>query len=94
MTPAQFATSRGAHRARTPVEETPASILGGYLMIDPLGRVFSDAPGRHVYGPPVLEVGLARSAVGTGWEPQRFLDRGGVWPWRPGQDGDKAPSGA
>lgn len=94
VTPAQFASFLERHQALNPVEETTASILGGYLMIDPLGRVFSDAPGCHVYGPPVLEVGLARSAVETGWDPQRFLDRGGVWPWRPSLDGEGAPSGA
>ena len=62
--------------------EGTGSILGSYLMVDPLGRAFGNATGTHVYGEPILSVGIEKSVAQTGWVPERFLSRGGVWDWR------------
>jgi len=87
LTPDQFASFVERHRALNPVVEDADAIRGGYLMVDPLGRAFSNAPGRLIYGSPVLKVGLETSAREVGWDPDKFLERGGVWDWRAGDRG-------
>ena len=91
VTPAQFAAFVETHRDLGPVVETAGAILGSYLMVDPLGRVFSNSRGRHDYGAPVLVAGLEASALQAGWLPQRFEDRGGIWDWRARDQVHRAP---
>ena len=82
VTPAQYTAFLDRHRLLAPVPEPTDAILGSYLMIDPLGRVFGDGTGRHVYSEPVLQIGLTAAAVHAGWSPTRFEARGGVWEWQ------------
>ena len=82
VTPAQFAAYVARHEALGPVVESTPSILGSYLMVDPLGRAFGNASGRHIYGEPLLRVGLEASVLQAGWRPEHFEARGGVWDWR------------
>jgi radical S-adenosyl methionine domain-containing protein 2 len=83
ITPAQYVGYLDRHWALAPVPEPTDAILGSYLMLDPLGRVFCNGTGRYVYSQPVLEVGLAAAAAQGRWSPARFDARGGSWEWRP-----------
>lgn len=82
VTKEQFDAFLERHRHLNPVVEDTGSILGSYLMVDPLGRAFGNATGTHVYGEPILSVGIEGSVAQIGWVPERFLARGGVWDWR------------
>jgi len=41
-----------------PVVEDNDAMRGSDAMVDPLGRLFGNATGRHVYSRPVVEVGV------------------------------------
>ena len=76
---------RHAHLAAegfAPVAEDNEDMTGSYVMIDPMGRFFDNVDGRLVYSPPILERGVEQAFAAVRWERQRFLDRGGLYPWR------------
>lgn len=56
-------------------------MTGSYAMIDPLGRFFSNATGRHVYSRPILDVGVAAAFSDIAFYPDRFESRGGRYDW-------------
>lgn len=64
------------------VAETNDLMRGSYVMIDPLGRFFSDAKGYHEYSLPILEVGVNAAFVQVDWYVEKFVDRGGIYDWR------------
>lgn len=75
---------RHAHLAAeglAPVVEDNAAMRGSYAMIDPLGRFFGNATGRHVYSKPILAVGVATALAQVGFEPGKFAARGGMYAW-------------
>ncbi|HVY61328.1 MAG TPA: viperin family antiviral radical SAM protein [Planctomycetota bacterium] len=82
VTREQFDNFLRRHADLNPVGEHEDEILGSYLMVDPSGRFFGNATGRHVYSRPVLEVGVDAAVRETGWSPDKFVDRGGVYEWR------------
>lgn len=63
VTASQFAAflSRHSGLATDGIEivgEDHEDIVGGYAMIDPLGRFFDDTKGHHTYSQPILDVGV------------------------------------
>ncbi len=64
-----------------PVVEDNDAMRGSYLMIDPLGRFFGNATGRHVYSRPILDVGIAAAMAEVGFVETKFEARGGRYAW-------------
>ncbi len=64
-----------------PVVEDNDAMRGSYVMIDPLGRFFGNATGRHVYSQPILQVGVRAALAEVGFEPEKFEARGGRYAW-------------
>ncbi|HOP45325.1 MAG TPA: viperin family antiviral radical SAM protein, partial [Flavobacteriales bacterium] len=63
------------------VPEINAQIRGSYVMVDPAGRFFDNAEGRHRYGLPILEVGVPAAIAQMSFKEERFLERGGLYSW-------------
>ncbi len=64
-----------------PVAEDNRALTGTYLMLDALGRLFSNRTGEHVYTDSVLEVGVWEAVRQVGWDVDGFVQRGGLYPW-------------
>lgn len=64
-----------------PVVEDNEAMRGSYVMVDPLGRFFGNATGRHVYSRPILDVGVAAALSEVGFDESKFLARGGEYAW-------------
>lgn len=64
-----------------PVVEDNDAMRGSYVMVDPLGRFFGNASGRHVYSEPILEVGVDVALGQVGFQPEKLVARGGVYDW-------------
>ena len=65
-----------------PVAEDNRALTGTYLMLDAMGRLFSNKTGHHVYTDSVLDVGVWESVRQVGWDVDGFLKRGGVYEWK------------
>ncbi len=86
VTSAQFDAWVVRHRALEaegfgPVVEDNDAMTGSYLMVDPLGRFYGNSTGRHVYSAPVLDVGVAAAARAVGFDPDKLVERGGLYRW-------------
>jgi radical S-adenosyl methionine domain-containing protein 2 len=64
-----------------PVVEDNDAMRGSYVMVDPLGRFYGNATGRHVYSNPILEVGVEAALAQVGVVAEKFTARGGVYQW-------------
>ena len=62
------------------VEDNNA-MRGSYLMVDPLGRFFSNAHGGHRYSEPIWSVGWDTARAQVEVSSERFLARGGLYDW-------------
>jgi radical S-adenosyl methionine domain-containing protein 2 len=70
-----------ADEGLAPVVEDNDAMRGSYAMIDPLGRFYGNATGRHVYSEPILDAGVAGALAQVGFEPSKFDARGGRYAW-------------
>ncbi|MCS6915412.1 MAG: viperin family antiviral radical SAM protein [Myxococcota bacterium] len=66
-----------------PVTEDNNAMRDSYVMIDPWGRFFGNATGRYVYSDPILTVGVETALAQVGWNPEKFIERGGFYDWSP-----------
>lgn len=64
--------------------EDNEAMRGSYLMVDPLGRFFSNLHGGHRYSEPIWSVGWDKARAQVDVDAQRFLARGGIYPWGAG----------
>lgn len=64
------------------VEDNDA-MRGSYLMVDPLGRFFSNVHGCHRYSEPIWSVGWDEARGQVDVDAVKFLERGGQYDWRP-----------
>jgi radical S-adenosyl methionine domain-containing protein 2 len=64
-----------------PVVEDNEAMRGSYVMVDPLGRFYGNATGRHLYSDPILAVGVAAALAQVGFDPEKFVTRGGRYAW-------------
>ncbi len=86
ITPQQFCAFVERHaplcaEGLGPVMEDNDAMMSSYVMVDPLGRFYGNAAGRYVYSDPILSVGVAVALAQVGWQPDRFVDRGGAYDW-------------
>jgi radical S-adenosyl methionine domain-containing protein 2 len=70
-----------AFEGLAPVAEGNDDMRGSYVMVDPLGRFFGNATGRHVYSAPILEVGVEVALAQVGVSTGKFEARGGRYAW-------------
>jgi len=87
ITPQEFEGYVARHRELDaeglgPVAEDNRALTGTYLMLDALGRLFSNKTGEHVYTESVLDVGVWEAIRQVGWDVDGFLERGGIYRWK------------
>ncbi len=83
-TPGDFEAFVERHRGLedkgiTLVPEDNYAIRGTYAMVDPAGRFFDDAAGRHRYSEPILHVGLDQAFEQVAFSMDGFNRRGGSY---------------
>lgn len=84
ITPAMFRAFLDRHAnlgEHAPVPEDNDAMRGAYVMIDPAGRFFGNATGRHVYSDPILQVGVQEALSQVGYREEKFEARGGRYAW-------------
>ena len=57
------------------------AMLGSYLMVDPLGRFFTNADGSYAYSAPIWEVGWDQALKEVQVSEAKFIHRGGLYDW-------------
>ena len=63
------------------IPEDNAMMTGSYAMVDPAGRFFDNAAGRHAYSRPILEAGAREALSDVSIDAERFSQRGGLYDW-------------
>ena len=70
------------------VVESNDAMTGTYAMLDARCRFYNNVQGGHVYGPSLLEVGVAdawrEACRGGGFRQDAFMERGAVHDWGQG----------
>lgn len=61
--------------------EDNAAMTESYLMVDPLGRFFSNAGGVYCYSRPIWEIGWHEALRQVEVSEQKFIARGGRYAW-------------
>ena len=56
-------------------------MTGSYVMIDPAGRFFDNVENAHVYGEPILKVGITTAIKMLRFDWTKFIGRDGVYDW-------------
>ena len=64
-----------------PVVEDNAAMTDSYVMIDPQGCFYGDTDGKHRVSEPILVAGVATALSQVGYDPAKFLARGGRYDW-------------
>lgn len=54
-------------------------IRGSYAMVDPAGRFFDGAAGKHIYSPLILEVGVKNALNKVSIEIEKVINRDGFY---------------
>lgn len=54
---------------------------GSYAMVDPAGRFFDNATGKHNYSRPILEIGQYLAIQQVNYDIQKFETSGGWYDW-------------
>jgi radical S-adenosyl methionine domain-containing protein 2 len=65
-----------------PIHEDNEAMTGTYLMMDALGRFFSNKTGSHVYTDSILDAGMDTALIQLGWDVEGFVARQGIYEWR------------
>lgn len=95
VTRAEFDTYVARHRELDaegigPIPESNQDLTGTYLMLDALGRFFSNRTGQHVYTESLLDVGVWEAVRQVNWDVAGFLNRRGLYDWGASSDaGDR-----
>jgi radical S-adenosyl methionine domain-containing protein 2 len=63
------------------VSETNLQIKGSYAMVDPAGRFFDNAAGKHNYSQPILQIGSKSAIKQVNYDLGKFVSRGGIYDW-------------
>jgi|GEM_PF-449365 len=71
------------HRAQglDVIAESNEEMLESYVMVDPLGRFFSDSGRRHSYSERIVEVGVPKAYAQVIHLPKKTAARGGYYDW-------------
>ena len=72
------------------IPETNELMTGSYVMIDSLGRFYSNIEGAHKYTRSILEIGIEESWRENQFNKHHFIEREGIYDWRtlPSTDDD------
>ncbi len=65
----------------TVVPETNRMMHASYLMIDPAGRLFDNASGKHTYSESILRVGVEKAMRNVSFDLRHFNERDGKYDW-------------
>ena len=60
------------------IAESNELMTGSYVMIDSLGRFYSNVDGKHMYTRPILEVGIKEAWSENQFYEHRFIERDGL----------------
>lgn len=63
------------------VPESNTQMKGSYAMVDPAGRFYDNATGRHHYSQPILEIGSQLAIQQVNYDFSKFVSRGGIYDW-------------
>ncbi len=64
------------------IKESNYQMKGSYVMIDPVGRFFSNATGEHIYSSPINEVGVEQALTEINYCFKKIINRGGIYDWK------------
>jgi len=64
------------------IPETNSDMKGSYAMVDPAGRFYDNAKGKHNYSRPILEVGARIAIQQVNYDFDKFIERGGIYDWK------------
>jgi cytidylate kinase/molybdenum cofactor biosynthesis enzyme MoaA len=64
------------------IPETNGDMKGSYAMVDPAGRFYDNAKGKHNYSRPILEVGARIAIQQVDYDFDKFIERGGIYDWK------------
>jgi len=72
------------------IPETNELMTGSYVMIDSLGRFYSNIEGGHKYTRSILEIGIKDAWRENQFNEHHFIEREGIYDWRtlPSTDDD------
>jgi len=72
------------------IPETNELMTGSYVMIDSLGRFYSNIEGEHKYTRSILEIGIKEAWRENQFNEHHFIEREGIYDWRtlPSTDDD------
>lgn len=69
------------HTPYMPVAEINAAMIGSYLLVDPLGRIFTNTTGEHTYSDSLLDCDITHALSQVQLNRDAFLGRGGLYKW-------------
>jgi len=83
VTAAQFNSFVARHKAFEAIwaVEHEQAMLGSYLMVDPLGRFFTNASGSYACSDPIWAVGWEHALAQVDVDYAKFRNRGGLYDW-------------
>ncbi len=64
------------------IPESNADMKGSYAMVDPAGRFYDNAQGKHNYSRPIIEIGARLALQQVNYDFEKFIERGGVYDWK------------
>lgn len=64
------------------IPESNYDMKGSYAMVDPAGRFYDNAQGKHNYSRPILEVGARIAIQQVNYDFNKFIERGGIYNWQ------------
>ena len=63
------------------IPESNNDMKGSYAMVDPAGRFYDNAKGKHNYSSAILEVGARIAIQQVNYDFNKFIERGGIYEW-------------
>ena len=63
------------------IPESNSQMKGSYAMVDPAGRFYDNAKGKHNYSRPILEIGARLAIQQVNYDFSKFVERGGIYNW-------------
>lgn len=86
VTPKQFYHFIDTHKKMEAITniipETNNAMKGSYAMVDPAGRFYDNAKGKHNYSRPILEVGARIAIQQVNYDFNKFVERSGIYDWK------------
>lgn len=65
----------------TIVPEENKLMRASYVMVDPAGRFFDNAKGKHTYSSPIFQIGVTEALKEISFDFDCFSARGGIYEW-------------